>query len=82
MHGVMRAEILQRMQQHSIACERRQVNIDEIQTIQSLFFCNALSPMKAVETFDLDAFQQRRLDLQPCVELFETLKLNQFKPYV
>ena len=81
-HGVMRAEILQRMQQHSIACERRQVNIDEIQTIQSLFFCNALSPMKAVETFDLDAFQQRRLDLQPCVELFETLKLNQFKPYV
>ena len=81
-HGVMRLEILKRMQQHSIACEQRLVDFVEIQTLQSLFFCNALSPMKAVDTFDLDAFEQRRLDLQPCVELFETLKLNQFMPYV
>ena len=81
-HGVMRAEILQRMQQQQIPCEQRQVDVDEIANMQSLFFCNALNPMKAVATFDLDAFEQRTLDLQPCVELFETLKLNQFNPYV
>ncbi len=81
-HGVMRAEILKRMQQHHIPCERRLVDLVEIQTLQSLFFCNALSPMKAVSTWIDDADEYRLLDLQPCVELFETLKLNQFNSYV
>lgn len=75
--GVMRAEILQRMQTNGISCTQRVVSVDEIASIQSLFFCNALSPMKAVHHLE-----QRLLDLQPCVELFETLKLNQFNSYV
>ena len=76
-HGVMRAEILKRMQLQGIMCQQRQVLVEELPQMQSLFFCNALSPMKAVHYFE-----QRALDLQPCAELFETLTLNQFNPYV
>lgn len=76
-HGVMRAEILSRMQQQQIPCVQRFVGKNELQNLQSLFFCNALSPMKVVQNF-----QTRILDVQPCVELFDTLQLNQFNPYV
>ena len=76
-HGVMRAEILARMQTHGIVCEQRYIPMDEISNIQSLFFCNALSPMKAVEVFE-----QRPLDLQPCFDLFKLLQLNQMHDYV
>ncbi|WP_111858281.1 aminodeoxychorismate lyase [Acinetobacter sp. CFCC 10889] len=76
-HGVMRAEILQRMQQQHIPCQLRSVDLNEIPHIQSLFFCNALSPMKIVQSLD-----GRTLALQPCVELFETLQLQQFKSHV
>lgn len=76
-HGVMRAEILQRMQQQHISCQLRSVDVDEIPYIQSLFFCNALSPMKIVQSLD-----GRTLAVQPCVELFETLQLQQFKSHV
>ncbi len=75
-HGVMRAEILSRMQKQQIACEQRYIEMDEISTFQSLFFCNALSPMKAVT--DLNASP---LDVQPCFELFQTLQLNQMSEY-
>ncbi|MDI9746204.1 aminotransferase class IV, partial [Acinetobacter nosocomialis] len=40
-HGVMRAEILARMQHYGIACEVRIIELDEVPQIQSLFFCNA-----------------------------------------
>ena len=73
----MRAEILQRMQRQNISCEQRSVGLDEISHIQSLFFCNALSPMKIVQSLD-----NRTLVVQPCVELFETLQLQQFKSHV
>lgn len=76
-HGVMRAEILQRMHQHHISCELRRVATHEISAIQSLFFCNALSPMKIAQTLD-----GRTLEIQPCVELFENLQLQQFKSHV
>ena len=75
-HGVMRAEILQRMQRHKISCEQRIVDFNEIPHIQSLFFCNALSPMKIVHTLNT-----RALEIQPCVELFETLQLQLFKSH-
>lgn len=75
-HGVMRAEILQRMQQQQIPCEQRYIDMEEIPKFQSLFFCNALSPMKAV--MDLTALP---LDVQPCFELFQTLQLNQISEY-
>lgn len=75
-HGVMRAEILSRMHDQGIACTQRHIDMDQISHIQSLFFCNALSPMKAVQQFN-----QRTLDVQPCVELFKTLQLNQMQDY-
>lgn len=71
-HGVMRAEILERMQQSSIVCEQRYVDMDEIRQIQSLFFCNALHPMKIAAELN-----QRQLEVQPCIDLFNVLQLNQ-----
>ena len=70
--GVMRAEILQRMQDQGISCQQRCIDMDEINHIQSLFFCNALSPMKIVTQFE-----QRTLDGDACIELFNRLRLNQ-----
>lgn len=75
-HGVMRAEILQRMQQLQLHYQVRHVAVTEIAQVQSLFFCNALAPMKIVQKL-----QQRDLAIQPCVELFNTLKLNQLDSY-
>lgn len=73
-HGVMRAEILKRMQQFGIRCITRHVRMDEISQFQSVFFCNALSPMKIVSTLDgVD------LDVQACIELFHTLQLSQIR---
>lgn len=76
-HGVMRAEILARMHKKGIVCQQRFIDMDEISNIQSLFFCNALSPMKIVETFN-----QRPLNTQSCIELFQTLNLSQFNTHV
>lgn len=70
--GVMRAEILQRMQDQGISCQLRCIDMDEINHIQSLFFCNALSPMKIVTQFE-----QRTLDGDACIEIFNRLRLNQ-----
>ncbi|EOR06180.1 aminodeoxychorismate lyase [Acinetobacter genomosp. 15BJ] len=71
-HGVMRARILSRMQQYQIKCEQRCIDMNEVGHIQSLFFCNALHPMKAVVRFN-----DRALEQQPYLDLFETLKLSQ-----
>lgn len=76
-HGVMRAEILSRMQHFGISCEQRSIDLAEIDQIESLFFCNALSPMQAVQSL-----HQRTLDVHPCLELFQTLQLNQMHEYV
>ena len=76
-HGVMRAEILSRMQHFDVSCEQRFVDMDEIRQVQSLFFCNALSPMKIAKNLN-----HQTLDTQPCVELFETLHLSQFNTHV
>ena len=73
--GVMRAEILQRMQDQGIICQQRDVEMDEIPHIDSLFFCNALSPMKIATQFE-----QRALNVDACIELFNRLRLNQM-PY-
>ena len=71
-HGVMRAEILARMQQQGIACELRMVDMEEISRFQSVFFCNALSPMKIAKSLN-----HQHLDVQPCIDLFYRLQLNQ-----
>lgn len=70
--GVMRAEILERMLQQGIICEQRSLDLNEISSIQSLFFCNALSPMKIVTQFE-----QKTLDTEVCIELFHRLHLHQ-----
>ncbi len=75
--GVMRAEILARMQQCDIECVSRRIEVDELPHMQSLFFCNALSPMKMVSQFE-----QRALNTQPCLELFNRLRLDQMSSYV
>lgn len=74
--GVMRAEILARMQQQNIECLTRSIELNELEHIQSLFFCNALSPMKLVTQLEL-----RSLDPEPCIELFNRLHLNQMSTY-
>ncbi|MFZ5393256.1 aminodeoxychorismate lyase [Acinetobacter seifertii] len=71
-HGVMRAEILARMQHHGIACEVRIIELDEVPQIQSLFFCNALHPMRVVTQIG-----EQTLDSQACLNLFHNLNLNQ-----
>lgn len=73
-HGIMRTEILQRMQQHGIACEQRLIDQNEIKNIQSLFFCNALSPMKIATEINSEC-----LNTQDCIDLFHHLKLNQIR---
>ncbi|MDX8155880.1 aminodeoxychorismate lyase [Acinetobacter pittii] len=71
-HGVMRAEILARMQHHGIACEVRVIELDEVSEIQSLFFCNALNPMRVVTHLG-----EKTLETQACIDLFHILNLNQ-----
>lgn len=71
-HGVMRAEILRRMNQHHIRCEIRAVELFELEQVQSVFFCNALHPMKIAATLN-----QQSLDAQPAADLFQQLQLNQ-----
>ena len=73
-HGVMRAEILSRMQAQGIACTQRRVDLNEIADFQSLFFCNALSPMKIASSLN-----GAPLAVQPCAELFHLLQLNQIR---
>lgn len=73
-HGVMRAEILARMQQQGIHCEQRFIDMEEISKFESLFFCNALSPMKVVTELN-----QQALNVQACIELFNILQLTQIR---
>jgi 4-amino-4-deoxychorismate lyase len=73
-HGVMRAEILARMQQQGMSCELRMIDMEEIPRFQSLFFCNALSPMKIAKSLN-----HQYLDVQPCIDLFHRLQLNQMQ---
>ena len=73
-HGVMRAEIIERMRQVGIDCEIRCIALDELQEIQSLFFCNALTPMLIVSSL-----ADRTLDTATPHALFHQLQLNQIR---
>lgn len=73
-HGVMRAEILSRMKKQGVACTQRHIDMDEISNFQSVFFCNALHPMKIASSLD-----GKPLDVQACTELFQSLQLNQIR---
>lgn len=69
--GVMRAEILARMQQNGISCEVREVYVHELNHMQALFYCNALQPMQAVSHF-----HGRVLDVALTQQLYQTLDLD------
>lgn len=71
-HGVMRAEILARMQRAGISCEIRAVDYAELSQIQSLFFCNALHAMNVASHLAGQA-----LDTAACHALFYDLQLDQ-----
>ncbi len=70
--GVMRAEILTRMQQQGIAHQIRAIHSQELTQMQALFFCNALMPMQAVSHFNGQA-----LHGTASAELFQQLNLAQ-----
>lgn len=70
-HGVMRAEILARMHAYGVQCEQREILHSELEHLQSVFFCNALSPMKIMSRLDAKC-----LETQPCIDLFHLLQLN------
>ena len=70
-HGVMRAEILERMQQHHIPVSQSTIEQHQIKEIDALFFCNALSAMRVVANLNDIA-----LNTQPCIDLFHRLDLN------
>ncbi|MEB3766610.1 aminodeoxychorismate lyase [Acinetobacter sp. MD2] len=71
-HGIMRAEILARMQQLEIACFEENLTIMQLTQIDALFFCNALHPMQIATHLN-----GRALQLEPAQALFQQLKLNQ-----
>ena len=73
-HGVMRAEILSRMQAQGIDCQLRSVGLEEITDFQSMFFCNALHPMKIASSL-----QGAPLNIEACITLFNTLQLDQIR---
>jgi 4-amino-4-deoxychorismate lyase len=50
------------------------IDMEEIPRFQSLFFCNALSPMKIAKSLN-----HQHLDVQPCIDLFHRLQLNQMQ---
>lgn len=50
--GVMRAEILQRMTQQGIDCQQVEFDIKQVDQIECLFFCNALTGIVPVATLN------------------------------
>lgn len=73
--GIMRQEILSRMQHFQITHQIRKINRSEMASVQAIFFCNALHPMQIVRTLILDQ-AQRVLDQSLCDQLFQQLQLH------
>lgn len=72
--GVMRAEILQRMQHAGIECSEIELLQSDIDQIQALFFCNALHPMQIAQHLNYV-----ELSLTPAIQLFKALQLDQIQ---
>ncbi|MFC3903934.1 4-amino-4-deoxychorismate lyase [Acinetobacter marinus] len=75
--GVMRQEILSRMQHFQIAHQIRKISRSELASVQAIFLCNALHPMQIVHTLIVDQVQQT-LDHHLCEQLFQQLQLHDF----
>lgn len=79
-HGVMRQEILSRLQQCQIAHQVGAFSIQQVQTAQAIFFCNSLHPMQMVQHLTLQNNQPSvlhyPLNQVKCRQLFERLALG------
>lgn len=60
--GVMRAEIMQRMQQRQIDFSQVHLHVGELDQIESLFFCNSITGILAVDSFDGRPLQTKLVD--------------------
>lgn len=75
--GIMRQEILSRMQHFQIAHQIRKIKRSELASVQAIFLCNALHPMQIVRTLIIDQVQQT-LEHRLCEQLFQQLQLHDF----
>lgn len=71
-HGVMRTEILTRMQHLGISHQKTIITKEDLMQSQAAFFCNALHPMLAVSQI-----QHLQLNCDITQDLFTTLNLDQ-----
>ena len=73
--GVMRQEILSRMQHFQIAHQIRKIKRSELGSVQAIFFCNTLHAMQIVQTL-IDGNAERQLDQNICKSVFQQLQLS------
>jgi len=60
--GVLRAEIMARMQQRQIAFARVELRLDQLDQIEALFFCNSITGILAVNCLAGRALPTKQLD--------------------
>lgn len=73
--GVMRQEVLSRMQHFQIAHQIRKIKRSELASVQAIFFCNSLHAMQIAQTL-IDDNGERPLDQNICQSLFHQLQLS------
>lgn len=76
-NGIMRQEILARMQHYQIPHQVRIISKVEISQIEAGFLCNALHPMQIMGQLVRDQDIVQSLDRQKCLQLFESLQLKE-----
>ena len=73
--GVMRQEILSRMQHFQIAHQIRKIKRSELASVQAIFFCNSLHAMQIVQTL-IDDNGEQQLNRAVCESVFQQLQLS------
>ncbi len=73
--GVMRQEILSRMQHFQIAHQIRKIKRSELASSQAIFFCNSLHSMQIVQTL-IDDNGEQQLNRAVCESVFQQLQLS------
>lgn len=71
-HGVMRAEILHRMQKYGVSYTIAPIQCRMLDQVEAAFFCNALNPMQIVQSLN-----DQPLNTAIADQLFSTLQLDQ-----
>lgn len=72
-NGVMRQEIISRMQKQRIQIAQSQIGIEQLRQASALFLCNALYPMQIVQRLMLPRQQLR----QKIISSYDAVDLNQ-----